>query len=151
MIASSVMIRQPQTISEQASVEEAIGLFRSAHFHNLPVVDEKGRPVGSISAGAILLAAVPAYASEKLLATMEGGPDIGSIYRNLKEIFHKPVAEIMDRDIHPVHPDTPTSAVAAMLIHLHYDRSSIMVVDDEGRLLGTISARDIVCRTLDQE
>jgi CBS domain-containing protein len=53
----------------------------------------------------------------------------------------------MNYHIRPVHGDTPTSAVAAMLVNLHHDTFNILVVDDEGRLIGTISARDIVCRT----
>jgi len=147
MIASNAMTANPLTISQNAKVEDAIKLFRSSIFHDLPVIDDDGKPAGCISALTILHAAVPAYASEKLLAAMEGGPDIVSVYHNLEKITGQPIAEIMDKNIHPVHGDTPTSAVAAMLTSLRHDTSSILVVDDQGRLIGTISARDIVCRT----
>jgi len=149
MIVSKAMVKDPLTISQHASVKDAIRLFRANPFHNLPVVDDEGRPVGCISARAILHAAVPAYASEKLLATMEGGPDIDSVYRNLENIVDRPIEEIMDRDIHPVHNDTPTSAVAAILIHLDREKSSVLVIDGDNKLIGTISAKDIVCRTPD--
>ncbi|MDT8375323.1 MAG: CBS domain-containing protein [Mariprofundaceae bacterium] len=147
MIASNVMTRSPLTISEAAKVKDAVALFKSIQLHDLPVIDSERRPVGSISTRAILHAAVPAYADDKLLAAMKGGPDIVSVYNNLKSISEKPVAEIMDCHIRPVHGDTPTSAVAAMLTNLRHDTFNILVVDDEGRLTGTISARDIVCRT----
>jgi len=148
MIASNVMTKNPLTISQDAKVKDSIALFQSTQLHDLPVIDSDNRPVGSISTRAILHAAVPAYAADnKLLAAMEGGPDIASVYNNLKSISEKPVAEIMDRHIRPVHGDTPTSAVAAMLTNLHHDCFNILVVDDEGQLIGTISSRDIVCRT----
>lgn len=147
MIASNVMTRSPLTISEDAKVKDAVALFKSTQLHDLPVIDSERRPVGSISTRAILHAAVPAYADNKLLAAMKGGPDIASVYNNLESISEKPAAKIMDRHIHSIRGDTPTSAVAAMLINLHHDTFNILVVDDEDRLTGTISARDIVCRT----
>jgi len=147
MIASNAMTRRPLTISQKALVKDAVELFRSTQLHDLPVVDDEERPVGCISTRAILHAAVPAYADSKLLSAMSGGPDIASVYNNLGSISEKSVAEIMDRHIKPVHADTPTSAVAAMLINLHDDCFNILVVDDDGKLIGTISARDIVCRT----
>jgi len=147
MIASNVMTKNPTTISQDAKVKETVVLFRSTQLHDLPVVDDENRPVGSVSTRAILHAAVPAYADDKLLAAMKGGPDIGSVYNNLKIISEKQVREVMDRHIRPIHADTPTSAVAAMLTNLHHDCFNVLVVDDDGKLIGTISARDIVCRT----
>ncbi|MCF7821036.1 MAG: CBS domain-containing protein [Mariprofundaceae bacterium] len=147
MIAANVMTKSPLTIPEDAKVKDAVALFKSTQLHDLPVIDSEHRPVGSISTRAILHAAVPAYADNKLLAAMKGGPDIASVYNNLESISEKPAAKIMDRHIHSIRGDTPTSAVAAMLINLHHDTFNILVVDDEGRLTGTISARDIVCRT----
>lgn len=147
MIASNVMTESPLTISEDAKVKDAVVLFKSTQLHDLPVIDDERRPIGSISARAILHTAVPAYADNKLLAAMKGGPDIASVYNNLKSISEKPVAKIMDRHIHLIPGDTPTSAVAAMLANLHHDTFNILVIDDEGRLIGTISARDIVCQT----
>jgi CBS domain-containing protein len=147
MIALNVMTMSPLTISEDAKVKDAAALFKSTQLHDLPVTDSENRPIGSISARAILHVAVPAYADDKLLSAMKGGPDIVSVYNNLKSISEKSVTKIMDRHIHLIPGNTPTSAVAAMLSNLHHDTFNILVVDDEGRLIGTISARDIVCRT----
>ncbi|MES0371316.1 MAG: CBS domain-containing protein [Mariprofundaceae bacterium] len=149
MIASLVMTPNPTTLSVTARVEDAITLFRSTSLHDIPVVDQDGKPVGSISCKAILHASVPKYASDSLLATMEGGPDIASVYSNLHNLSEKPVSEIMDQSIHSVKGTTPTSAIAAMLTHMHYDSFNILVVDEPGKLIGTISAFDIVCRSRD--
>jgi len=147
MIASNVMTKEPITLSYNAKVKDAIDLFRSTKFQNLPVIDDQGRPVGSVSALSTLHAAVPAYADEKLLAIMEGGPDIVSVYRKLEKIFDLPVTDIMDKNIHPVHAGTPTSSVAARLINQGNQTTSVFVIDHEGVLIGLISAVDIISRT----
>jgi len=146
MIAANVMTRDPAVLREDAVVEDAVKLFKSTPFHQFPVVDGSGRAVGSISTLAILHAAVPAYADKKLLATMAGGPDIGSVYKNLRQVFDKPVTEIMERPFDSVDEQTPTSAVAAKLVNIQHDSPNLLVTDHDGKLVGIISARDIVCR-----
>jgi len=39
-----------------------------------------------------------------------------------------------------------TSAVAAMLANPKGDTHNVLVVDETGKLIGIISARDIICR-----
>lgn len=151
MIASLAMTPNPTTLPAAAKVEDAITLFRSTSLHDIPVVDHDGKPVGSISCKAILHASVPRYASDSLLATMEGGPDIGSVYKNLHNISEKPVSDIMDKTVHSVKANTATSAIAAMLTHMNHDCFNILVVDESGKLMGTISTYDIVCRSVEQE
>ncbi len=147
MIASNVMRKNPITLPESGNVSDAIKLFRSTRFHTVPIVDNEGRPVGYISALGILHAAVPGYANASLLAAMESGPDIGSVYKNLEKIMDRPIADVMNRDIHPIDGKTATSAVAAILTNLRHETSTVFVVDDNGKLIGIISAIDIVGRS----
>ena len=146
MIASNVMTREIVSLHEDASVKDAIFLFRKSALHDLPVIDSEGKPVGEISPRSILHHAVPAYASTDLLAAMRGGPDIQSVYNNLAGALEHPISEVMTRDVQTVAEHTPTSAVAAMLITMTGDSNHVFVVDDDGRLLGLISARDIINR-----
>ncbi len=146
MIASNVMTKNPAVVLDDAVVEDAVKLFRMSPFCQFPVVDSSGRAVGSISTLAILHAAVPAYADSKLLAAMEGGPDIASVYKNLKQVLAMPIAEVMEKPSESVDEHTPTSAVAAKLINLQHDSPNLLVTDKEGKLVGIISARDIICR-----
>jgi len=53
-------------------------------------------------------------------------------------------ANVMSADV--VKSTVPTSAVAAMLVNLQGDTHNILVVDEAGKLIGIISARDIICR-----
>ena len=149
MIASNIMSAHPVSVRLEATVRDAVVLLARLGLHDLPVVDDSERPVGIITSRSILHHAVPAYASEDLLAIMRAGPDVGSVYRNLEKVADRPVAEVMDRNIEPVRYDMPTSAVAAMLINLRHDTHNVLVVDDTGRLVGIISARDIIRRILD--
>lgn len=149
MIAANVMSTDLVSLSLDASVRDAIELFQGSSWHDFPVVDKDGRPVGVVTARSILHFAVPGYASNDLLAIMKAGPDIGSVYKALKMEMEHPISDVIDRDFDMVKGSTATSAVAAMLINLKGDTHNILVVDETGVLIGIISARDIICRQSD--
>ena len=149
MIASNIMSAHPVSLGLEATVRDAVVLLTRLGLHDLPVVDADQRPAGIITSRSILHHAVPAYASDDLLAIMRAGPDVASVYKNLAKVADLSVTEVMDRNIQPVRHDMPTSAVAAMLINLKHDTHNVLVVDDDGRLIGIISARDIIRRILD--
>ncbi len=146
MIASNVMSTNLVSLTLDATVKDAITLFHESALHDFPVIDDAGKPVGIVTARSILHCAVPAYASENLLAMMKAGPDIESVYKNLEAELDLPVRDVIDQNFEVVKPSMPTSAVAAILINLKGDTHNILVVDDAGTLIGIISARDIICR-----
>jgi len=146
MLAEHVMSSDIVSIQLGATVRDAVALFQESTLHDFPVVDADGRPVGIVTARSILHFAVPAYASVDLLAIMKGGPDIGSVYKNLEAVLDHPIKKVIEEDFEVVKATMPTSAVAAMLINLKSDTSNILVVNDAGKLIGIISARDIICR-----
>ena len=146
MIASNVMTTDLITLGEDARVKDAIVLFQESALHDFPVIDGSGRPLGIVTARAVLHHAVPEYATDDLLAVMRGGPDIGSVYEMLASSSQHRVVDVIDRQFPVVRQSMPTSAVAAMLINLKGDSHNVLVVDDDGKLVGIISARDIICR-----
>ncbi len=146
MIASNVMSTNLVSLTLDATVKDAIVLFRESTLHDFPVIDNEGKPVGIVTTRSILHCAVPAYASDNLLAVMKAGPDIESVYKNLEAELDLPVKDVIDQNYEVVKPSMPTSAVAAMLINLKGDTHNILVVDDAGKLIGIISARDIISR-----
>lgn len=143
MLADEVMTRQLITVTPQTSVRKAMEALRRHRLHDIPVVDGEGRPCGVVSGKAILHAALPGYVSENLLDSMRGLPDIPPIYEHLRQIADLPVADVMEKRYYVVRSDSPTSAVAAMLVHLNSDSHNILVTDGDGRLVGTISPLDI--------
>ena len=150
MHAKDVMSSEVISVGDTARVRDAIALFQESALHGYPVIDADGKPLGIVTASSILRHAVPLYASSDLLAVMKGGPDIESIYKNLEGIINDPVTDVMDENFQIMKVDTPTSAIAAMFISLQGDSSNLMVVDHNGRLVGIISARDLICRLPEQ-
>ena len=146
MLATDVMTRDLITVGPKATVREAMNLIREHRFHDIPVVGPDGKLMGVITAHSILRTALPAYISEDLVGAMRGMPDMPSIYEHLDQIAHMPVIDLMDRHIIIVRPDMPTSAVAAMLVHLKNDTHNVMVADADGKLLGSIACADIFFR-----
>jgi CBS-domain-containing membrane protein len=145
MFASNVMSTNLVSLTLDATVKDAISLFHKSALHDFPVIDDEGKPVGIVTTRSILHHAVPAYASDNLLAVMKAGPDIESVYKNLEAILDRPVKDIIDQNYEMVKAGMPTSAVAAILTNLTGDAHNILVVDEAGKLIGIISARDIIC------
>jgi arabinose-5-phosphate isomerase len=44
-----VMVRKPKSLGKDASVADALNIFRKHKFGELPVVDESGRPLGMVN------------------------------------------------------------------------------------------------------
>ena len=147
MIAASVMTPNPITVRQGSNVRETIATLRQHRLHDLPVVDDKGKPVGMVTARAILHAAVPAYVTSNLINVMRGGPDLPSVYEHLRRIADRDVSEIMDDEPSLVSCHTATTAVAAILVNKSTDSNNVLVVDEDGLLVGIISALDIVSHT----
>ena len=147
MIAANVMTPNPITVRQGSSVRETIATLKRHRLHDLPVVNDEGKPVGIVTARAILHAAVPAYATSNLINVMRGGPDLPSVYEHLRSIANKDVSEIMDDEPSLVSCHIATTAVAAILVNMATDSNNVLVVDEEERLVGIISAVDIVGRT----
>ena len=129
-------------------VRDAVVLLESSGLHELPVIDQEGKPIGLVSARSILHLALPGYAADSLLNLMKSGPDVESIYQRLKVILDSPIDCVVDANIDVVNAESPTSAIAAMLVNLKGDSRNILVVDRTGVLIGVITAKDLVCRQL---
>ncbi|MFQ5356357.1 MAG: HPP family protein [Mariprofundaceae bacterium] len=145
MIAGKVMSTNLVSLTLDATVKDAVRLFREYALQVFPVLDHEGKPVGIVSARSILHFALPGYASGEMIAVMGAGPDIKSVYKNLKSELDQPIRDVMNRNIETISASMPISAVAAMLINLKSDIHGVLVIDDAGKLTGIISARDIIC------
>jgi CBS domain-containing protein len=136
MKVRDAMTPEPKSVLTSSSLREAASLLLSSIFTGLPVVDEKGRPVGVITQGDLinrgglplrlgLLAESDAVRLESSLA--------GLASRNAGEVMTKPVVTISEEQ-------QLSEAVDAMLTKCV---KRLPVVDKEGRLCGMISRLDI--------
>jgi len=116
--AGGLMQTELVSISEHASVDEAVAVLRSAkedvgEIFFVYVVDEENRLVGVLNLGALLL------------------------FRG-----DRPIGDLMKTKIQAVNPDEDQESVAR--IFQRYDLVALPVVDSDGRLLGRILHDDIV-------
>ncbi len=116
--AGGLMQTELVSISEQATVDEAVRVLRSAkedvgEIFFVYVVDDGDRLVGVLNLGALLL-----FKGER------------------------PIRDLMKTKIQTVHPEEDQESVAR--IFQRYDLVALPVVDAEGRLLGRILHDDVV-------
>lgn len=143
---AAIMIADPVTLPDTATVGDAIGTLLSGRFHHMPVVDGQGRFVclfGVSHAAKLLLPKA---------VTMEGGlGDVSFVHDSLAdmgyrldELRSRTVREIGDRDIKVVHPDTPLMRGLQLLVR---GRSLVPVVErDGGRLVGVLAFYGLLAR-----
>jgi CBS domain-containing protein len=147
--AADLMVPNPVSIRDNASVQEAVVLLTDKGFSAAPVIDEAGRPVGVVSRSDILthdrekgeyLAPVPDYyeAEEPALRPSE-------VFRagyQVVDVDQTAVRDIMTPAVFSVWPDTPAREVARQMAALRVHR--LFVVDDDGVLIGVISTLDVI-------
>ena len=85
-------------------------------------------------------------AAEGLWAAMRAGPDRPSVHGRVRAMAGLGVGEVVSTQVLSVREGAPAKAVAAMLVLLRNDSENILVTDEGGRLVGTISALDILFR-----
>ncbi|HEU4961991.1 MAG TPA: chloride channel protein [Sphingomonas sp.] len=118
--AGMIMTRDPETLSADMPVPEAIAFFRNAPHRTYPVVDAEHRPVGVMN-----------RADALRWGQGEPTPDT-----SLRE-------RLSDASLPLVRPDTPATDVANLMIAEEIGR--VCVVDPaSGKLLGLIARRNLL-------
>lgn len=149
LTAADIMATDIVTIDPTDSLRDAMASMTENHVTGLPVLDRKGRCVGLISATDILN-----YEQDHSEETDGANADMARYYNPetqrwesvrvssfaLEEFAEIPVSELMTRDLIFVNPDTLISDVAEKIVDLDIHR--VLVLDDDRRLLGVISAID---------
>lgn len=123
---SQVMTSQVRTLGPDATLGEVRRLLRSERCHHVPIVDG-GRLVGIVS-------------SRDLLRRLQGSAPAGST--GLDVLDHIGVAELMSRDPVTLHPDESVDRAIDLIAdgQLH----SVLVVDDDGGLVGIVTDTDLL-------
>lgn len=148
-VAADLMVANPISLSRDASLREALALFTDRNIGAAPVIDEAGRPVGVLSRSDLLVHdrenAVhvphePAYYYEHETRHGKKAPDAFQI----EAADGATVGDLMTPAVFSVTPRTPVAKVVRDLVNLHVHR--LFVVDEDGTLVGVISASDILKR-----
>jgi CBS domain-containing protein len=145
--AMDLMTRDPLTVHADAGVRDAMILFLDRNITAAPVVDDEGCIVGVLSRTDILN--YQRENSEKLSTSdYYTRSDLRLLELEMPRQFQiehvdaTAVREIMNPMVLTVPPETSPADVVAKMIGLHVHR--LFVADEEGMLLGVITAFDIL-------
>jgi CBS domain-containing protein len=126
------------------TVGDALRLMLDNRVYDLPVIDAGGAFLGMFTLGQLYSLLLPRAA---LLG--HGMPDLGFVSDTIKqlrekmrEIEHDTVRDFVVKADDVIHPDTPPVEIVLLL---HKGANNVPVVDrDSGRLVGMVSARDLL-------
>jgi CBS domain-containing protein len=126
--ASDLMMTNPMSINQDATMPEVIAMLTDHGFTAAPVIDDAGRPVGVVSRGDILV-----HDRAKANTGTSAAP---------REPDTTRVRDIMTPAIFSVSPDTAAARVIEEMLALKVHR--LFVVDGDGTLVGVITPLDVL-------
>ncbi|MGL5922990.1 CBS domain-containing protein [Chroococcidiopsis sp.] len=141
---ADVMTRDPIVVRPETSLHDAIKLLAEKRISGLPVVDDAGKLIGTISETDLMWQETgvtpPAYIM--FLDSVIFLKNPAQYERDLHKALGQTVGEVMSQDLITVAPDKPLRD-AAQLMH---DRKiqRLPVVDPSGKVIGILTRGDIV-------
>ena len=131
-----VMTADPVTVTPAAPIKDLADILVKQRIGALPVLTPDGRPVGLVTEADLLR-------KEQLRRDPDGQHSMHLTYRARRDIATAETAgELMTRQPATVRADA-TVAEAARLMGRHQVRC-LLVVDEGGKLLGVVSAQDLL-------
>lgn len=127
MLVSDWMTKNPQTVSSDTPVMEAMNILREKKFRRLPVVD-KGKLVGLVTTRD-LKEATPSKASSL------------SVYELNYLLSKLTIADVISKKVVSIDKDSPLEQ-AALLMEEH--KFSGLPVTEKGKLVGILTITDIL-------
>jgi CBS domain-containing protein len=147
--AAELMVANPVSIRENATVREAIALLTDKGFSAAPVIDAAGRPIGVVSRADIVAhdrqkldsaATIPSYYEDNQAAEQAQEPGRKGSPATKRD--RTLVRDIMTPVVFSVAPDASAAKVVQEMVALKVHR--LFVVDNGRVLIGVISALDVL-------
>ena len=134
---SEVMHPHPHCVTEQQRVRDLVSLFLDKGISAAPVVDDSGKPIGLVSKTDVAREIKEDHRANR----PESEPSVQPWWDE-ERLFQLTVGEIMTPTLYTFSPSTTVAdATAAMAFEgLHH----LPVVEDSGRLVGMLSALDLL-------
>jgi CBS domain-containing protein len=148
MTCQTVMLPDPVTVLESASLADAIDLLFRHRIKNLPVVDFAGLYKGLFGIHVLVRQMLPRAATLDTEASIGDLAFVHTTLENLKERLtsrlDEPVIRFADTALQPLAPDM---SLVETLMHLYRHRHNLPVVDPQtGRLLGLVTYWGILAK-----
>jgi CBS-domain-containing membrane protein len=116
--------------------DKIVQFMWDAGLTEVPVLDDAKRPVGLISLGELIASGQAGANDSTTLALRDSAPWLDGDQRN------KRVEDIMVFGIPTVHQSLPLASAAARM--LRSERENLIVVDDQGVAVGSLSMSDVM-------
>jgi len=127
MLVRDRMTPDPETVTTDTTLKEALNLVRSNPFRHLPVMDENGRLVGIVTEKSLV------YASPTPTTTL-------SVFEVDYILSRTRVGQVIEGEVITVGPDLPIEEAARLMID---HRIGCLPVVENEELVGIISDTDI--------
>jgi CBS domain-containing protein len=141
---ADVMSREPITVKPETPLGDVIKILAERRISGLPVVDEAGKAIGVISETDLMWresdVTPPPYIM--LLDSVIYLENPARYERELHKALGQTAGEVMSAEPVTITPDRPLREAA----HMMHERSihRLLVVDQQGLLLGVLTRGDIV-------
>jgi len=137
LLVRDIMTREPVAAHSDFSVRSAVELLLDRRLKSLPVIDDRGLPVGIVTQGDLAAkASMPVRLG--LLDTLDEDTREGWL-RSMEALR---ISEIMTREPKTVHDDQKAASAVHFMARARMKR--MPVVDGKGRLVGVLSRIDVL-------
>jgi CBS domain-containing protein len=144
MKVRDVMTEEVITVSTGDSVETCAKLLQKNNISGLPVLDEAGKVAGIVTEGDLIRRAsrvkAPGY-----LEILGGLIYLGSPKKFVEELqraMSLEAGQLMSKDVIAVNPEDTVEKAATLMVDKGISR--LPVLDEQGKLVGIVSRRDIM-------
>jgi CBS domain-containing protein len=138
------MTPNPLSLREDATLREALAFLVDRSISGAPVIDEAGRPIGVLSQTDVLI-----HDREEVDHVQAPEVDYGTPLPRgwwdefqIERVDTTPVRDVMTPAVFCVAQDTPAWSVVTQMREMNVHR--LFVVDEDGALVGVVTAMDIV-------
>lgn len=151
MHIKDIMTREVITVSEDDTVEKCANLLATYKLSGLPVVDVNGFVKGIVTEGDLIkhnsTVEVPAFI--EILGGIFYLDNPNTFFDNVKKSMGHFAKNVMTKDITTISPDEEIEKAASLLVRKKIKR--LPVLDENGKLIGIVSRRDIMNKLFDNE
>jgi len=144
MKVKEIMTGEVITVAIDESVEQCAKLLQEHNISGLPVIDAAGKVAGMVTEGDLIRRAsrikAPGY-----LEILGGLIYLGSPKKYVDELMRAmslEAGQLMTKNVISVKPDDPVEVAATLMVEKHVSR--LPVIDDQEKLVGIVSRRDIM-------
>ncbi len=144
MQIKDIMATDVITVSTSDSVEQCAKLLQENNISGLPVLDEGGKVAGIVTEGDLIRRAsrikAPGYLEILGGLIYLGSP--GKFVEELQRAMSLEAGQLMSKDVISVKPEESVEEAATLMVEKGISR--LPVIDDDDKLVGIVSRRDIM-------